>query len=81
MTLTRIKSKNRDAGHQTHFLMYIHEQISAFSAGLSACMSKGVGWFNIEGPTLITPDRDYNHLVIIYFHPTCAYPAINKPHS
>jgi hypothetical protein len=34
------------------FLMYIHEQIAAFSAGLSARMSQGVGWFNIEGPTL-----------------------------
>jgi hypothetical protein len=38
------------------FLMYIHEQISAFSAGLLARMSKGVGWLNIKGPTLITPD-------------------------
>jgi hypothetical protein len=36
------------------FLMYIHEQIAAFSAGLSTRMSQGVGWFNIEGPTLQT---------------------------
>lgn len=35
------------------FLMYIHEQISAFSTGLSACsMSQGIGWFNMEeGPS------------------------------
>jgi hypothetical protein len=37
------------------FLMYIHEQISAFSAGLSAQMSKSVGWFNIAGPRLMAP--------------------------
>jgi hypothetical protein len=37
------------------FLMYIHEQIAAFSAGLSARMSQGVGWFNIEGPTITNP--------------------------
>jgi hypothetical protein len=40
------------------FLMNIHEQISAFSARLSAKISQGIGWFNIEGPTLITPDKD-----------------------
>jgi hypothetical protein len=34
------------------FLMYIHEQIAAFSAGLSSRMSQGIGWFNIEGPTI-----------------------------
>jgi hypothetical protein len=39
------------------YLMYIHEQISAFSAGLSARMSQDIGWFNIEGPTLITSDE------------------------
>ena len=36
------------------FLMYIHEQISAFSAGLSAKMSQHIGWFNIAGPSLST---------------------------
>jgi hypothetical protein len=43
------------------FLMYIHEQITAFSAGLSARMSQGVSWFNIKGPTLT------NHEHIITF--------------
>jgi hypothetical protein len=37
--------------------MYIHEQILAFSAGLLACMSVDVGWFNMEGPTLIFPPQ------------------------
>jgi hypothetical protein len=39
------------------FLMYIHEQISAFSAGLSAQMSKEIGWFNINGPRVTRPPR------------------------
>ena len=40
------------------FLMYIHEQISAFSAGLSAKMSQGVGWFNmLEGPHVSQPTQ------------------------
>ena len=32
------------------FLMYIHEQISAFSVGVSKKMAKEIGWHNIEGP-------------------------------
>ena len=40
------------------FLMYIHEQISAFSAGLSARMSQNIGWFNIAGPQVITPPHN-----------------------
>lgn len=39
------------------FLMYIHEQISAFSAGLSSRMSRNIGWFNISGPTITTPEN------------------------
>ena len=34
------------------FLMYIHEQIAAFSAGLSKKMSRQTGWFNMEGPSI-----------------------------
>ena len=37
------------------FLMYIHEQISAFSAGLASKMSTEIGWHNIDGPTLTEP--------------------------
>lgn len=33
------------------FLMYIHEQISALSNGLSKTMSTEIGWHNIEGPS------------------------------
>jgi hypothetical protein len=33
------------------FLMYIHEQILAFSLGVSKKMSTEIGWHNIEGPT------------------------------
>lgn len=40
------------------FLMYIHEQISAFSAGLSTMMSKNIGWRNIAGPALVNDDED-----------------------
>jgi hypothetical protein len=40
------------------FLIYIHEQISAFLAGLSAKMSRNIGWFNIGDPTLIIPNGD-----------------------
>jgi hypothetical protein len=32
------------------FLMYIHEQISAFLCGISEKMSTEIGWHNIEGP-------------------------------
>lgn len=35
------------------FLMYIHEQVSAFSAGLSKKMAKEIGWHNIEGPSIV----------------------------
>ena len=37
------------------FLRYIHEQVSALSAGLSAKMATEIGWHNIEGPTLTDP--------------------------
>ena len=38
------------------FLMYIHEQISAFSQGVSTTMSNEILFQNIAGPTLIEPD-------------------------
>ena len=40
------------------FLMYIHEQISAFSTGLSTRMSQHIGWFNIAGPSILTPNNN-----------------------
>jgi integrase len=40
------------------FLMYIHEQISAFSAGLSSRMSRDIGWFNIAGPAILIPGSE-----------------------
>jgi hypothetical protein len=58
MTLTMTKFVNKVAGHHM-FCMYIHEQISAFSTGLSACsMSQGIGCFNMEGPTIINSNGD-----------------------
>jgi hypothetical protein len=39
------------------FLMYIHEQISAFSSGLARKMSTEIGWHNIDGPTLMAPEN------------------------
>ena len=38
------------------FLMYIHEQISAFLLGLVSKMSMEIGWHNIDGPTLTEPN-------------------------
>ena len=37
------------------FLMYIHEQISAFSSGVSTAMSNHIHFQNISGPTLVEP--------------------------
>ena len=34
------------------FLMYIHEQISAFSTGVSKKMATEIGWHNVEGPVV-----------------------------
>jgi hypothetical protein len=56
--IDRDKIRKQGRWSSDTFLMYIHEQISAFSTGLSARMSQGVGWFNIEGPTLTTPEGD-----------------------
>jgi hypothetical protein len=53
------RNKIRKQGHWSSntFLMHIHEQISAMSARLSARMSVDVGWFNMQGPTLILPPQ------------------------
>ena len=37
------------------FLMYIHEQISAFAAGVSLKMSNAIPFRHIAGPTVSTP--------------------------
>ena len=42
------------------FLMYIHEQISAFSKGVSRAMGTEIGWRNIAGPTLLNdPEEEH----------------------
>jgi integrase len=56
--IDRDKIRKQGRWSSDTFLMYIHEQILAFSAGISARMSQSIGWFNIEGPTLITPDEE-----------------------
>jgi hypothetical protein len=38
------------------FLMYIHEQISAFSAGVSKKMTTNIKFHNIAGPTILQSD-------------------------
>jgi hypothetical protein len=48
----RPKNPNQGRWSSDTFLMYIHEQISAFSAGLTSKMSTEIGWHNIDGPTL-----------------------------
>ena len=40
------------------FLMYIHEQIAAFSEGMSTAMSTKIEWRNIAGPTLVGDDDE-----------------------
>lgn len=40
------------------FLMYIHEQISAVSTGLSTLMSHNIGWHNIAGPALLDDPKE-----------------------
>ena len=55
--IDRDKIRKQGRWSSDTFLMYIHEQISAFSAGLSARMSVDVGWFNMEGPTLTIPPQ------------------------
>jgi hypothetical protein len=35
------------------FLMYIHEQITAFSSGISKRMSCHIPFINLKGPTLL----------------------------
>jgi hypothetical protein len=55
--IDRDKIRKQGRWSSDTFLMYIHEQISAFSAGLSARMSLDVSWFNMEGPTLILPPQ------------------------
>jgi hypothetical protein len=51
------RDKIRKQGHWSSdtFLMYIHEQISAFSLGLARKMSTEIGWHNIDGPMLMAP--------------------------
>jgi hypothetical protein len=55
--IDRDKIRNQGRWSSDTFLLYIHEQISAFSAGLSAQMSKEIGWFNIDGPSVTRPTR------------------------
>jgi hypothetical protein len=38
------------------FLMYIHEKISAFSAGVSKKMPTNIKFHNIAGPTILQSD-------------------------
>jgi hypothetical protein len=50
------KIQKQDCWSFDTFLMYIHEEISALSAGLSAQMSKEIGlFFNIDGPSITRP--------------------------
>jgi hypothetical protein len=37
------------------FLMYIHEQIAAFSTGISNRMSRNIPFVNLKGPTILAP--------------------------
>jgi hypothetical protein len=54
-TIDRDKIQKQGRWSSDTFLMYIHEQISAFSAGLALKMSTEIGWHNIDGPTLTEP--------------------------
>jgi hypothetical protein len=54
--IDRDKIRKQGRWSSDTFLMYIHEQISAFSAGLASKMSTEIGWHNIDGPTLMEPN-------------------------
>ncbi|MCK7490473.1 MAG: hypothetical protein MZW92_00725 [Comamonadaceae bacterium] len=57
--IDRDKIRKQGRWSSDTFLMYIHEQISAFSAGLSLKMSTNIAWHNIDGPTLtVASDAD-----------------------
>ena len=53
--IDRDKIRKQGRWSSDTFLMYMHEQISAFSHGLSTQMSKEIGFHNIDGPTLTEP--------------------------
>jgi hypothetical protein len=53
--IDRDKIRKQGRWSSDTFLMYIHEQISAFSTGLAMKMSTEIGWHNIDGPTLTEP--------------------------
>jgi hypothetical protein len=55
--IDRDKIRKQGRWSSDTFLMYIHEQISAFSAGLATQMSTEIGWHNIDGPTLMEPPQ------------------------
>jgi hypothetical protein len=50
--IDRDKIRKQGRWSSDTFLMYIHEQISAFSIGLALKMSTEIGWHNIDGPTI-----------------------------
>jgi hypothetical protein len=54
--IDRDKIRKQGRWSSDTFLMYIHEQISAFSTGLALKMSTEIGWHNIDGPTLTEPE-------------------------
>jgi hypothetical protein len=53
--IDRDKIRKQGRWSSDTFLMYIHEQILAFSHGLSTKMSKEIGFHNIASPTLTEP--------------------------
>jgi hypothetical protein len=55
--IDRDKIRKQGRWSSDTFLMYIHEQISAFSIGLATKMSTEIGWHNIDGPTIIEPNQ------------------------
>jgi hypothetical protein len=55
--IDRDKIRKQGRWSSDTFLMYIHEQISAFSAGLSSRMSQNIGWFNMAGPDILPPSH------------------------
>jgi hypothetical protein len=55
----KLNGEDRDTIHKQGrwssdtFLMYIHEQIAAFSTGISKRMSRHIPFINLKGPTLL----------------------------
>ena len=77
--IDRDKIRKQGRWSSDTFLMYIHEQISAFSSGLASKMSTEIGWHNIDGPTLTAPRAHHTKHSNISFYLSVGFLVSTKP--